>query len=261
MRVGLISGIHEDILRLHEAIAVLHGYGCASIICLGDLVGYSVPYYGFLASRNAHDVIALVRTHCAIVVAGNHDLFAVRRVPHQQAVFPYPADWYALDSFQRRERAQGQVFLYDDDLPAQLTRADEAYLRALPEYRVAQYDDLTCMFSHFAYPDLLGDSRTFDPAVAQNLQPHFAFMAAHGCALGLSGHEGYDGIGLYTQTARHMLPFGVHVLPHEPVWVHGPWVANDTYANGVMVLDISTRELQVVPLNTPKHVVPRWQSL
>ncbi len=179
MKLGLINGIHEDIIRLTEALALLDSHGCDRIACLGDLVGYSVPYYGYLASRNAHEVIELVRTHCDYVVAGNHDLYAVKRLPHHQEIFEYPPDWYALDYFRRKALSQGQVFLYDDELPAHLSQSDEAYLQSLPEFITVTLDQTNFMFSHYAYPDLVGDSQTFDPAEDNNIEQHFAFMREH----------------------------------------------------------------------------------
>jgi hypothetical protein len=261
MRLGLINGIHEDIIRLEAAVELLEKQGCEAIACLGDLVGYSVPYYGFLASRNAHRVIELVRETCAYVVAGNHDLFAVRRLPRQQAIFDYPADWYSLDFFTRQALAQGRVFLYDDELPAHLTPEDEAYLAGLPEYLAVEADGLKLLLSHYAYPDLTGNSPLFDPAEAGQIDQHLAFMARHGCWLGLSGHDLVDGFRLLTATSVQELPFGPHVLPDEPAWLHGPWVAHGTQPNGVMFLDTTTRQITALPLHSPRHVVPVWRNL
>ena len=80
MKLGFISDIHEDIKRLEQALAILESHKCDRIICLGDIVGYSVPYYGFLWSRNAPEVIKLIKKKCDIVIAGNHDLFAIKKL-------------------------------------------------------------------------------------------------------------------------------------------------------------------------------------
>src|SRR5204863_2169564 len=105
-RLGVLAGIHEDVVRLEQAVDVLRQTGCEAVLCLGDIVGYSVPYYGFLKSRDAHRAIQLVRQQCRYVVAGNHDLYAVRRVSSQKEVFDYPSNWYALDRAARRQLAQ-----------------------------------------------------------------------------------------------------------------------------------------------------------
>lgn len=261
MKLGLINGIHEDIIRLNEALALLDTHSCDRIACLGDLVGYSVPYYGYLASRNAHQVIDIVSKHCDYVVAGNHDLYAVKRLPQHQNIFEYPQNWYSLDYFSRKELSQGKVHLYDDELPAHLSRSDEEYLKSLPEFIVVTLDHRNFMFSHYAYPDLVGDSRTFDPAKDNNIGQHFTFMREHGCQIGISGHDLNDGARIYTQTRTIDLSFGTYTLSNELTWFHGLWVANGTCENGVMILDTGTLELTILPLNTPKHIVPTWSAL
>ena len=111
MRLGVVAGIHEDVTRRQQALDVLSEAGWEAIACLGDIVGYSVPYYGFLKYRDAHHTVQLVKRHCQYVVVGNHDLYAVRKLSTQQQVFAYPANWYALDWVTRRELARDQVWL------------------------------------------------------------------------------------------------------------------------------------------------------
>ena len=190
MKLGVLAGIHEDVIRLKRAFEILHQAGCEVIACLGDIVGYSVPYYGFLNSRDAHQAVQLVKRYCQHVVAGNHDLYAVRKVSTHQKVFEYPANWYALDWVTRHELSQGRVWLYAEELPALLTPEDEAYLRTLPEFLAVTVDGMRLMLSHYAYPDLLGDSVSFDPALAENLTQHPHFMREHGCSVDFSGHDG-----------------------------------------------------------------------
>ena len=134
MRVGVLAGIHEDVVRLEQAVDVLRQNGCEVSVCLGDIVGYSVPYYGFLKTRDGHRSIQLVRQQCRYVVAGNHDLYAVRRLSSHQGVFGSPADWYGLDRATRQQLARHEVWLYEDELAAVLTPEDEAYLLRLPEF-------------------------------------------------------------------------------------------------------------------------------
>ena len=259
MKLGALAGIHEDVIRLEQALAILRKADCEMLVCLGDIVGYSVPYFGFLKSRDAHVAVQLVRRSCQHVVAGNHDLHAVRRIPSYQNVFAYPLNWYELDIATRRDLSRGRVWLYDEDLPAVLTRADEDYLRALPEFLAITVDGIGIMLSHYAYPDLSGDSVAFDPAVPENLGQHLSFMAAHGCCIGLSGHDGTHGLVMSTATETCAVGFGAHGLPQEhPIWIQGPWVANGTYANGVLVLDTVARSVCAIPLSSPPHMIPDW---
>jgi hypothetical protein len=136
---------------------------------------------------------------------------------------------------------------------------DEAYLRTLPEFLVVKIDGIGFMLSHYAYPDLLGDSVSFDPALPENLAQHFIFMSEHGSSVGLSGHDGWDGMRIYTTAERHEARFGTYALPQDqPVWIESPWVANGTYENGVLVLDTTLRQIDAIQLHSPPHNVPSW---
>ena len=51
----------------------------------------------------------------------------------------------------------------------------------------------------------------------------------------------------------------MYPLPQEQaVWIQVPWVANGTYANGVLVLDTTDRQIEAIPLHNPPHRVPSW---
>jgi predicted phosphodiesterase len=259
MRLGVLGGIHEDVIRLTQAFELLDHAGCETIACLGDIVGYSVPYYGFLKSRDARRAVQLVRERCEHVVTGNHDLFAIRKIPLHQHVFAYPANWYALDWVTRRKLSRGRVWLYDDELPALLGPEDEAYLGMLPEFLTIELDGIRLMLSHYAYPDLVGDAVSFDAALPENLSRHVDFMREHGCAVGFSCHDGDNGMTLHVGPQQVKVGFGTYSLPQEqPVWIQCPWVANGTYANGVLVLDTIHRQIRAIPLHSPPHIVPSW---
>ena len=100
MKIGIIGGIHEDIIRLEEAIALLKKHSCDVLVCLGDIVGYNVLYYGYFKSRSAHGVVQLVKDNCKYVVAGNHDLFAINKIP-KISMFRYTHNWYSLSYLER----------------------------------------------------------------------------------------------------------------------------------------------------------------
>jgi predicted phosphodiesterase len=105
MRLGVVSDIHEDAERLAEALRILEKRNCDEIACLGDIVGFDVLVYRHLNSRNASRCLAMVRENCRHAVIGNHDLFAVRRLPAGNSLFTFPADWYAMD-FRDRDIVQ-----------------------------------------------------------------------------------------------------------------------------------------------------------
>ena len=65
MRVAIVSDIHGNRQGFEAAIAAAETAGADELWCLGDLVGYG-------ADPDA--CVALAADHCAICLAGNHDL-------------------------------------------------------------------------------------------------------------------------------------------------------------------------------------------
>ena len=261
MKIGIISDIHEDITRLKQAIEVLEKEKCKQIVCLGDSVGYSVPYYGFLWSRNSHEVIKLLKKKCNIILAGNHDLYSVRKLPKYTAGFNYPKNWYSLDYQERVKLSKDKVYLYEyNELPALLTKEDKEFIKKLPEFVVKKYDGVNILFSHYAYPDLVGTT-TFEPKTQKDVKRHFAFMKEKGCKIGISGHDHKEGIMLFTQKEAKHIPFGKVTLNDNPVWFHGPGVVNGSFENGVMTFDTEKLEITTIPLSSPKHTPPEWRKL
>ena len=261
MKIGFISDIHEDIIRLRQAIALLEEHKCDKLICLGDSVGYSVPYYGYLKSRNAHDVLGVVRSKCDIVLAGNHDLFAAKKLPVYTAGFKYPKNWYQLSYAERMKRAEGKLYLYEhDDLPALLTEKEKTYLARLPEYLVRNFDGLKLFLSHYAYPDLIG-TFTFEASEPAHVKEHFKFANKHGCHISISGHDHTEGLRTISKNGLKTYRFGKVKLEDSDLWISGPCVANGKFANGVMILDTEKMELVSIPLKSKKHKIPKWKDL
>jgi predicted phosphodiesterase len=98
MKLGFLSDIHEDVISLKKGLDVLYREHCDQIICLGDIIGFSNPYYPFGETKDANACIDLVRENCTIVVPGNHDLFSAGRIPMYNAGIEYPVDWYRMES-------------------------------------------------------------------------------------------------------------------------------------------------------------------
>src|ERR687896_446314 len=65
MRVAIASDIHGNKHAFQAVIAAAEADGAEELWCLGDLVGYG-------AEPDA--CVALAADHCAICLAGNHDL-------------------------------------------------------------------------------------------------------------------------------------------------------------------------------------------
>jgi hypothetical protein len=124
---------------------------------------------------------------------------------------------------------------------------------------VIRGDGVNVLLSHYAYPDLVGDSSTSDPNAPGGLDAHFEFMRTHDCVISVAGHDFHDGAVVHTDAHGHReLAFGTARLGPERLWIEAPWVANSTTANGVVVLDLSSSEVKVIALGTPPHVVPAW---
>ncbi len=67
MKVAVLSDIHGNLEALQATLAAIDATGVDELWCLGDVVGYG-------ARPSA--CLALVREHCAVRLAGNHDLVA-----------------------------------------------------------------------------------------------------------------------------------------------------------------------------------------
>ena len=96
MKIGIVSDIHEDAVNLEKALIALEKQNCDKVVCLGDIIGFSYPNFGFFDTRNAGRCIDLIKANCAVTVVGNHDLYTVRRVPMHNAGFNYPPYWFQL---------------------------------------------------------------------------------------------------------------------------------------------------------------------
>ena len=61
MRLAVISDIHEDYLSLQKILQKAEAKGYDKLICLGDISGFSQPFYKYKKSRDASSCLQLVR--------------------------------------------------------------------------------------------------------------------------------------------------------------------------------------------------------
>lgn len=193
MRLAIISDIHENIIQLQLALEKIRKLNCDEIICLGDISGFSVPHHNYFDTRNAHECLQLVRENCSFVIAGNHDLHAVRKIPHQSS-FNYPENWYELDFQQRTQLSKERVWLYEhEELSPLYTHQDVKYVFDLKEHTTQQYDEHHILFAHYIYPNLTGSERAFY-LDAENYTQHQTFMTQSKATLSFSGHRHFGGL-------------------------------------------------------------------
>jgi predicted phosphodiesterase len=122
MKIGLLSDIHEDIISLKKGFDILFREQCDQIICLGDITGFSNPYYPFGETRDANSCIEMVRKYCTTVLSGNHDLFSAGRITTFKAGIEYPGDWFNLEINDRISLLGGKIWLYEKEIIPELSR-------------------------------------------------------------------------------------------------------------------------------------------
>lgn len=72
MQVAVISDVHANLHALRAVLESIGGAGVDEIWCLGDTTGYGA---------DPNECCALVEEHCQVVLAGNHDLVVVGKIP------------------------------------------------------------------------------------------------------------------------------------------------------------------------------------
>lgn len=255
MKLGIVSDIHEDSVRLSTALNLLDRMGCHEVACLGDICGFVIPSFGYLDERDASRCLQLVRNNCKYIVAGNHDLSAAQRIPESAAGFIYPKNWYKMDYQERKILAGEEIWINEEtELPSLLSAEEAAFLSSIPEYAIIMEKDVNIMLSHYLYPDLCGCSiryyKEFGP-----VEVHLDYMESYHCQIGFSGHKHVEGFYKANQYGLQHQGFGNYKLEREQQWIVGPCVANGKYENGCMIFDTETFSLEVISLQTPPRVM------
>ena len=193
MKIGFIADIHEDLPSLKKALNLLERKGCEELVCMGDICGYSYPYYNHKKDRDASACLKLVRKECKIIIPGNHDLHASRKTPVSNPGFDYPDDWYEKDFKVRQKLAKGKVWLYEDDeLESNYTENDKDFIRSLAEFVFTEIDGKKILLSHYIYPDFTGSSTRSIPDTAL-INRHISYMDENECKLSFFGHSHVEG--------------------------------------------------------------------
>lgn len=249
MKVGFVTDIHEDIASLEQGLELLLNENCDKIICLGDIVGFAIPFYKNITSRDADACIKTVINNCSDVVIGNHDLYAIKKVPVNNAGFEYGEDWYSLDYETRSKLSKNKIWLYEDsEVPCHLSEESISFLNSLNEKKVVELQNISIFISHFCHPDFTGSSIHF-PAEGFHLKNHFSLTESENCSLSFSGHGHPEGCLIGNDEKITCLGFGTHSIQDEQQWIVAPSVARTSRKNGVLIFDSLKMQLKIIPLN------------
>ncbi|MBE0646617.1 MAG: metallophosphoesterase [Bacteroidales bacterium] len=193
MKIGILSDIHEDVNSLSQALRMLENERCDQVISLGDIVGYDDGYYGTSRIQDANECIRLVKENCSLSLIGNHDLFAIKKLPEFNVRFDYPANWYSLSLAERQRIGRGKLWDYSHaEDQAQLSDISREYLSGLPEFVVTEFSGIKILFSHHLYPDLNGSLRKM-PIWPSDIWPHLKWMKRNNCHTSITGHTHVEG--------------------------------------------------------------------
>jgi len=248
MKIGIISDIHEDPVNLKKALHALSNQ-CDEVACLGDIVGFTPDFYSY--TPDANECIRLVKENCRFVVVGNHDMFAVKRIPEHCGNFHFHENWYSMSTEAKRKLAGRKIWLYENERSASLNDTSHEYLMNLPELHILNSDTGDTLFSHFMFPDISG-SGTLKPSTYKAVEAHRSFMDKHSCKTAFCGHTHPEGLLISSpvKSKMRLLKLPVDVLRFEKkvntpdrCFFSVPAIANGSRRSGYAVFDTTAREV------------------
>jgi len=229
VRLAILSDIHEDLKSLKKVLKKIDIKGFDLIICLGDISGFSEPFYRYPQSRNASACLDLVRQRCDIIIPGNHDLHAAGKIPELP-----PGAGY-------------EYWQHEKDLDPGYDKEEIAFLASLPKYRILSTPEYNILLSHYLEPNLSGLIKGFYSS-GRELEAHFQKMQKHNCSLGITGHAHTRGFYLaLPQEFRHYGYRRLH-LKSFPVIIGIPPVTRHKYRTGFCIFDTESHLLQIKKL-------------
>lgn len=245
MKIGILSDIHEDIQLLTQALRVLDKERCDRLVSLGDIVGVDYGYYGDARIQDAEECIRLIKENCSVSIAGNHDLFAIKKLPGFPAGFDYPAKWYSIPLKERLRIGKGKIWDYSDsEDQVRLSDRSLSYLSGLPEFFTEEVDGIRILYSHHLHPDFSGSLRkmpTWPPAI----WPHLKWMKHHGCQVSLSGHVHLEGTLIGSWWYLRNSSDTRHLLNGNRQWMSCPPITRGGVSSGFMILDTKSNRISV----------------
>lgn len=243
MKYALISDIHEDVVSLKLALNKIKKLSCDEIICLGDISGFSAPFYNYYDTRDARECLRLIRENCKIVIAGNHDLHSARVTPKINPNFLYPENWYQLDFAEKEEIGKDRVWLYDrNELMPLYTQSDVKYIKELPEYRVVETKTDSIFFSHYIYPNLTGSACGFHSKI-NDFDNHKEYVKNANCNFSFVGHRHYAGLHIASEKGFVEKSYNrkYTIIPNDCIVV--PPITGNHIGNGFCIFDTNNNTL------------------
>jgi len=228
VRLAILSDIHEDYENLLKIVGLAEARGFDKLICLGDISGFSLPYYNYGETRNASACLSLLREKCDIIIAGNHDLHAAGIDPELPDILKGQDTWQ-----------------HELDLNPGYSEEDISFLATLPAIEILQTPDLSILFSHYVYPNLSG----FVKGLYYNekeFQAHFSFMQEHNCSLSFTGHAHPGGFyRVDSKGFKHYRYRGIKITSF-PALIGIPPVTRHEHRSSFCIFDTNSFRLQVL---------------
>lgn len=246
MRLAIISDIHEDIVNLEEAFRKIEKYKVDEMVCLGDISGFSMPYYTYFKTRDASACLNHIRNKCSTIVLGNHDIHAGKIVPNNKPFPEFNEDWYTLDYKQRKVRANNKIWLHEEnDLNTLYAEEEVEYLRMQKEVAVKGTKNLNLLFSHYVLPNVTGLIKSFY-TYADEFKHHFEYMNQNNCQISFVGHSHIKGCFVATTKKFNQRGYKSFSVKNTPVCIGIPPLTSHGKRSGFCIFDTDNMQVQIV---------------
>lgn len=247
MKLSVITDIHSDLISLQEALREIEKQKCDKILCLGDIVGFSHHFEGSLEGRNADACVRMVKNHCDYVVCGNHDLFAVKKLPSYHSELGMPDNWYELSLDEREEISKSQLWLYEDEIKDPVSESSFEYLNELPEQLVIDTGDFNILATHFIEPDITGTSKG-SPSGRKDFSLHLRLLKKMKCFAGFAGHAHLEGFARISRRDYLINYYRKSKLLNKRQIIGAPPLTRNPGSRGFIIMDTISREFEALSL-------------
>jgi len=228
VRLAILSDIHEDYENLLKIVGKAEARGFDKLICLGDISGFSLPYYTYEKSRNAPACLDLLREKCDIIIPGNHDLFAAGNIPELP------------------EKMKGlETWPHEKDMDPGYSEEHIGFLSTLPAYEVLRTPKFNILFSHYVVPNLSGFVKGFYRE-EREFQEHFAFMEKNECSLGFTGHAHPRGYYRVSPKSFKQYRYRTIKLSTYPVLIGIPPATRHEHRSSLCIFDTNSLRLGIL---------------